>query len=50
MTREDKLPRIGISLPRHLLDRFDEITNYRGYFSGSGGIRDAIRSYIQHDK
>ena len=33
-----------------MLDRFDEIINYRGYSSRSEGIRDAIRSYIQHYK
>jgi len=50
MTMENELSRIGISLPKHLLDRFDEIINYRGYSSRSEGIRDAIRSYIQHHK
>jgi CopG family transcriptional regulator, nickel-responsive regulator len=50
MTMDNELSRIGISLPKHLLDRFDEIINYRGYSSRSEGIRDAIRSYIQHYK
>jgi len=30
MTVESELSRIGISLPRNLLDKFDEIINYRG--------------------
>ena len=50
MTIDSELSRIGISLPKHLLDRFDQIINYRGYSSRSEGIRDAIRSYIQYDK
>ena len=41
---DDDLSRIGISLPKHLLDRFDEILNYRGYSSRSEGIRDAERA------
>jgi CopG family transcriptional regulator, nickel-responsive regulator len=48
MTMNNELSRIGISLPNHLLERFDEIINYRGYSSRSEGISDAIRSYIQH--
>ena len=50
MTIESELSRIGISLPKHLLDQFDQIINYRGYSSRSEGIRDAIRSYIQYYK
>jgi CopG family nickel-responsive transcriptional regulator len=50
MTIDSELSRIGISLPKHLLDRFDQIINYRGYSSRSEGIRDAIRSYIQYYK
>jgi CopG family transcriptional regulator, nickel-responsive regulator len=48
MTDNNELSRIGISLPKGLLDKFDEIINYRGYSSRSEGIRDAIRSYIAH--
>jgi len=44
------LMRIGVSLPKNLLDSFDEVINYRGYSSRSEGIRDAIRSYITHYK
>ncbi len=47
---DDDLSRIGVSLPKHLLDRFDEILNYRGYSSRSEGIRDAIRTYITYYK
>lgn len=50
MTIDSELSRIGISLPKHLLDQFDQIINYRGYASRSEGIRDAIRSYIQYYK
>ncbi|WAC05386.1 MAG: nickel-responsive transcriptional regulator NikR [Methanoregula sp.] len=50
MTIDSELSRIGISLPKHLLDQFDQIINYRGYSSRSEGIRDAIRSYIQYYK
>lgn len=50
MTMESELSRIGISLPKNLLDKFDEIINYRGYSSRSEGIRDAIRSYITYYK
>ena len=50
MTMDDDLSRIGISLPKNLLDRFDEILNYRGYSSRSEGIRDANRKYITYYK
>jgi CopG family nickel-responsive transcriptional regulator len=50
MVMDDDLSRIGISLPKNLLDRFDEILNYRGYSSRSEGIRDAIRTYITYYK
>lgn len=50
METESDLSRIGISLPKNLLDKFDEIINYRGYSSRSEGIRDAIRSDITHYK
>jgi CopG family transcriptional regulator, nickel-responsive regulator len=48
MTHESDLSRIGISLPKNLLDKFDNILEYRGYSSRSEGIRDAIRSYITY--
>lgn len=48
MTGDSELSRIGISLPKNLLDTFDEIINMRGYSSRSEGIRDAIRSYITY--
>ena len=50
MNMDDGLSRIGISLPKNLLDRFDEILNLRGYSSRSEGIRDAIRTYITYYK
>lgn len=46
MIREDTLSRIGISLPKGLLSRFDETLDCRGYSCRSEGIRDAIRTYI----
>jgi CopG family nickel-responsive transcriptional regulator len=48
MTMDSDLSRIGISLPSHLLEKFDEIINKRGYSSRSEGIRDAIRTYITY--
>lgn len=48
MVNDTDLSRIGISLPKNLLDKFDEILTLRGYSSRSEGIRDAIRSYITH--
>ena len=50
MTLDNELSRIGISLPKNLLDKFDEIINMRGYSSRSEVIRDAIRSYITYYK
>jgi CopG family nickel-responsive transcriptional regulator len=50
MNPESELSRIGISLPKNLLDRFDSIISARGYSSRSEGIRDAIRSYITYYK
>jgi len=46
MTQDNDLTRTGISIPTHLLEKFDEIINQRGYSSRSEGIRDAIRTYI----
>lgn len=48
MPMETELSRIGISLPKNLLDRFDETITIRGYSSRSEGIRDAIRNYITY--
>ncbi|MBN1167933.1 MAG: nickel-responsive transcriptional regulator NikR [Methanospirillaceae archaeon] len=48
--QENELSRIGVSLPSHLLESFDEILHSRGYSSRSEGIRDAIRSYIRYHK
>ncbi|ADP77845.1 transcriptional regulator, CopG family [Methanothermus fervidus DSM 2088] len=38
--------RISMSLPKKLLEEFDEILRNRGYQSRSKGIRDAIKDYI----
>jgi len=49
MITDDDLSRIGISLPKNLLEQFDEILDIRNYDSRSEGIRDAIRTYtINH--
>ena len=42
----EEITRIGVSLPKNLLDEFDSIIGKRGYSSRSEAIRDAIRSYI----
>jgi len=38
--------RISMSLPKKLLNEFDEILKDRGYQSRSKGIRDALKDYI----
>ncbi len=43
---EEGITRIGVSLPKNLLDDFDRIIKNRGYSSRSEAIRDAIRGYI----
>ena len=50
MANESDLSRIGISLPKSLLDKFDDILECRGYSSRSEGVRDAIRNYITYYK
>ena len=47
---EEGVSRIGVSLPKNLLDEFDSIIKNRGYSSRSEAIRDAIRSYIAEYK
>ncbi|WP_290901683.1 nickel-responsive transcriptional regulator NikR [Ferroglobus sp.] len=42
----EEITRIGVSLPKNLLEEFDSIIGRRGYSSRSEAIRDAIRSYI----
>ncbi len=48
MSNDTELSRIGISLPKNLLDKFDEILSLRGYSSRSEGLRDSIRSSITY--
>lgn len=43
---EENITRIGVSLPKNLLEEFDSIITNRGYSSRSEAIRDAIRNYI----
>lgn len=38
--------RISMSLPRKLLEEFDDVLQDRGYNSRSKGIRDALKDYI----
>ncbi len=40
------MKRISITLPKKLLNEFDEILEETGYSSRSEGIRDALRNYI----
>jgi len=47
---EEGVSRIGVSLPKNLLEEFDSIIKNRGYSSRSEAIRDAIRSYIAEYK
>jgi CopG family nickel-responsive transcriptional regulator len=47
---EENITRIGVSLPKNLLEEFDAIIRTRGYSSRSEAIRDAIRSYIMEYK
>lgn len=47
---EEGITRIGVSLPKNLLDEFDAIIKIRGYSSRSEAIRDAIRNYIAEYK
>jgi CopG family nickel-responsive transcriptional regulator len=47
---EENITRIGVSLPKNLLEEFDSIIKTRGYSSRSEAIRDAIRSYIMEYK
>jgi len=47
---EENITRIGVSLPKNLLDEFDLIIKTRGYSSRSEAIRDAIRNYIMEYK
>ncbi|MCS7118589.1 MAG: nickel-responsive transcriptional regulator NikR [Archaeoglobaceae archaeon] len=47
---EEGITRIGVSLPKNLLEEFDAIIKVRGYSSRSEAIRDAIRGYISEYK
>ncbi len=41
-----KVSRIGVSLPKNLLEKFDAMTDGMGYANRSEAIRDAIRDYM----
>ncbi|MCS3924509.1 nickel-responsive transcriptional regulator NikR [Methanosalsum natronophilum] len=43
-----ELSRIGVSIPKELLAKFDDIIYNRGYASRSEGIRASIKHYIQY--
>ncbi|MHA1769073.1 MAG: nickel-responsive transcriptional regulator NikR [Candidatus Thorarchaeota archaeon] len=40
------LERFGVSVPRDLLSRFDNLVRKRGYVGRSEAIRDAMRAYL----
>nr|WP_319374903.1 nickel-responsive transcriptional regulator NikR [uncultured Methanobacterium sp.] len=44
--RGRSMMRISMSLPKKLLNEFDEVLKDRGYNSRSKGIRDALKDYI----
>ena len=46
MKKETELKRFGVSIPKRLLDRFDQIVESKGYVGRSEAIRDAMRLYI----
>ncbi len=41
-----ELKRFGVSIPRDLLEQFDEVVAKKGYIGRSEAIRDAMRMYI----
>ncbi|MFP3908466.1 MAG: nickel-responsive transcriptional regulator NikR [Halobacteriota archaeon] len=41
-----EITRLGVSLPKNLLEQFDKTITSRGYASRSDAIRDAIRNYL----
>ncbi|MDO5538134.1 MAG: nickel-responsive transcriptional regulator NikR [Desulfovibrionaceae bacterium] len=43
---DEKVVRLGISLPRELLEPFDELVRKKGYSSRSEAIRDLIRNQL----
>lgn len=43
---DEKVVRLGVSLPRELLEPFDELVRRRGYKSRSEAIRDLIRAQL----
>lgn len=45
-----ELKRFGVSIPKDLLERFDEIVDKKGYIGRSEAIRDAMRLYISKHK
>lgn len=48
LDHENKLISVGLSIPKNLLLKFDNIIKERGYSSRSEGIRDSIRKYINY--
>ena len=45
-----ELKRFGVSIPKDLLEQFDEIVIQKGYVGRSEAIRDAMRMYISKHK
>jgi CopG family nickel-responsive transcriptional regulator len=46
----EKLVRFGVSMPDHLLEKFDKIITVRGYTNRSEAIRDMIRDSIVEEE
>jgi len=44
--KDAPVARIGVSLPPHLLQRFDEMIGRMGYANRSEALRDAVRDYM----
>jgi len=42
--------RIALSLPKKLLNEFDEVLKDKGYNSRSKGIQNALKDYINNNK
>lgn len=45
-TENDRMEKINVRVPKHLLNRFDEEWERRGYSSKSEAIRDALRDWL----
>jgi CopG family nickel-responsive transcriptional regulator len=48
--KREGVSRFGVSIPRHLLERFDTIIKDKGYTNRSEAIRDLIREFIVREE